>query len=53
MYLAGSPEKPDVSTDYYLSPILATPEMLKEFPRTYFLCGEKDPLIDDTGLQSY
>ncbi|KAJ3271564.1 hypothetical protein HDV01_006526 [Terramyces sp. JEL0728] len=48
MYLANSPFKPDVLTDYYLSPINAPESILAQFPKTYLLCGEKDPFIDDT-----
>jgi acetyl esterase/lipase len=48
MYLAGSPIKPDVYTDYYLSAINAPDSMLARFPKTYFLVGEKDPLVDDS-----
>jgi acetyl esterase/lipase len=49
MYLANSPVKPDLQNDFYLSPILAPEVVLSQFPKTYIICGEKDPLIDDTG----
>ncbi|OMJ29375.1 Hormone-sensitive lipase [Smittium culicis] len=39
---------PDFEKDYYLSPIVAPEELLAKFPNTYFMCGEKDPLVDDT-----
>ena len=48
LYLSGSPAIPDVSTDYYLSPLLVPDEILSRFPKTYFIVGEKDPLVDDT-----
>ena len=48
MYLAESPLIPDIETDYYLSPLVAPPEKLARFPKTYLLCGERDPLVDDT-----
>ena len=48
MYLGSSPLPIDFSTDHYLSPIVASDELLSQFPRTFFVCGEKDPLIDDT-----
>ncbi|KAJ2999234.1 hypothetical protein HDV02_003328 [Globomyces sp. JEL0801] len=48
MYLAKSPTKIYVNQDYYLSPLLAPETILAQFPKTYFLCGEKDPLVDDT-----
>ena len=44
----GNRRKPDFSTDYYLSPVLAPDELLAKFPRTCFLTGERDPLVDDT-----
>jgi acetyl esterase/lipase len=52
MYLAKSPLKPDVTKDYYLSPIMAPEFILAQFPKTFIMCGEKDPLVDDTGMIS-
>ncbi|KAI8913392.1 Alpha/Beta hydrolase protein [Gorgonomyces haynaldii] len=52
MYLADSPIIPDMASDYYISPILIPDTVLAQFPRTYFLCGEKDPLVDDTMILS-
>jgi acetyl esterase/lipase len=46
----GPNARPDFSTDYLLSPILAPDEILEAFPKTYFLTGERDPLVDDTVL---
>lgn len=40
--------RPDFSTDFLLSPILAPEALLAHFPKTYFLTGERDPLVDDT-----
>lgn len=40
----------DLATDYLLSPVLAPESLLAEFPRTCFLAGECDPLVDDTLL---
>ncbi|KAJ3350641.1 hypothetical protein HDU91_006220 [Kappamyces sp. JEL0680] len=48
MYLANSPVKPDLQNDFYLSPLMAPDAVLSQFPKTYIICGEKDPLIDDT-----
>lgn len=48
MYLAKSPLKPDVTKDFYLSPILTPEIVLAQFPKTFIMCGEKDPLVDDT-----
>jgi len=44
----GPNNKPDFETDYLLSPVRAPPELLVHFPKTYLMCGEKDPLVDDT-----
>jgi hypothetical protein len=49
LYLNGSPIPYNVTEDMYLSPALTVPlEILEKFPPTYFLTGEKDPLVDDT-----
>ncbi|KAI1266171.1 alpha/beta-hydrolase [Xylariaceae sp. FL1019] len=44
----GPHNRPDFSQDYFLSPILAPDALLQRFPKTYFLTGERDPLVDDT-----
>jgi acetyl esterase/lipase len=44
----GPHNRPDFSQDYLLSPILAPDSLLCQFPKTYFLTGERDPLVDDT-----
>ncbi|KAL9119332.1 MAG: hypothetical protein Q9187_004113, partial [Circinaria calcarea] len=44
----GPHNRPDFSTDYLLSPLLAPEALLARFPKTYFLTGERDPLVDDT-----
>ena len=44
----GPHTRPDFTTDYLLSPLLAPDMLLAEFPKTYFLTGERDPLVDDT-----
>ncbi|KAI1816602.1 alpha/beta-hydrolase [Poronia punctata] len=44
----GPHNRPDFSQDYLLSPILAPDALLERFPKTYFLTGERDPLVDDT-----
>ncbi|KAI0874813.1 alpha/beta-hydrolase [Hypoxylon argillaceum] len=44
----GPHNRPDFSQDYLLSPILAPDSLLQRFPKTYFLTGERDPLVDDT-----
>ena len=44
----GPHNRPDFSTDYLLSPLLAPEALLAHFPKTYFLTGERDPLVDDT-----
>ncbi|KAL3425450.1 hormone-sensitive lipase [Phlyctema vagabunda] len=44
----GPHNRPDFTTDYLLSPILAPDSLLVHFPKTYILTGERDPLVDDT-----
>ena len=44
----GPHNRPDFATDYLLSPLLAPEALLTKFPKTYFLTGERDPLVDDT-----
>ena len=44
----GPHNRPDFSQEYLLSPILAPDYLLSQFPKTYFLTGERDPLVDDT-----
>ena len=44
----GPHNRPDFATDYLLSPLLAPEALLIKFPKTYFLTGERDPLVDDT-----
>jgi len=44
----GPHSRPDFSTDYLLSPLLAPESLLARFPKTYLLTGERDPLVDDT-----
>jgi hypothetical protein len=44
----GPHNRPDFATDYLLSPLLAPESFLARFPKTYFLTGERDPLVDDT-----
>ncbi|KAL5032199.1 hypothetical protein RTP6_000341 [Batrachochytrium dendrobatidis] len=48
LYLSGSPVVPDLMHDHYLSPVIASDEILARFPKTYFIVGEKDPFVDDT-----
>ena len=44
----GPHARPDFTTDFLLSPLLAPEALLAEFPKTYLLTGERDPLVDDT-----
>ncbi|PWN50988.1 alpha/beta-hydrolase [Violaceomyces palustris] len=44
----GPRRQPDFEHDYFLSPIVAPARLLAEFPPVLFVCGEKDPLCDDT-----
>lgn len=44
----GPHNRPDFTSDYLLSPVLAPEALLAKFPKTYFMTGERDPLVDDT-----
>ncbi|PWN46262.1 alpha/beta-hydrolase [Ceraceosorus guamensis] len=44
----GPRRQPDFDHDYFLSPIVAPARLLAEFPPCLFVCGEKDPICDDT-----
>lgn len=46
----GPHNQPDFHNDYYLSPIVGPENLLAQFPKTYLICGEKDPFVDDTIL---
>ncbi|KAF2464941.1 alpha/beta-hydrolase [Lindgomyces ingoldianus] len=46
----GPHNRPDFSTDFLLSPLLAPESLLAKFPRTWMLTGERDPLVDDTAI---
>lgn len=48
LYLGTSPLPIDLASDYYLSPVMAPDDLLARFPKTFLLCGEKDPFVDDT-----
>jgi acetyl esterase/lipase len=49
MYV-GEQNRPDLATDFLLSPLRAPEELLREFPKVYMLTGERDPLCDDTAI---
>lgn len=44
----GPHSRPDFTTDYLLCPAVAPESLLRRLPKTYFLTGERDPLVDDT-----
>ncbi|CCU74920.1 hormone-sensitive lipase [Blumeria hordei DH14] len=44
----GPHNRPDFASDYLLSPMLAPDSLLVDFPKTYIMTGERDPLVDDT-----
>jgi len=48
----GPHNRPDFTTEHLLSPVLAPSSLLALFPRTYFLTGERDPLVDDTVIMA-
>ncbi|XTI93354.1 hypothetical protein V2W45_865638, partial [Cenococcum geophilum] len=39
---------PNFLTNFLLSPLLAPKSLLAKFPKTYFLTGERDPLVNNT-----
>ncbi|TKA68580.1 hypothetical protein B0A49_11471 [Cryomyces minteri] len=44
----GPYNRPDFSTDFLLSPLLAPESLLARFPKLHICTGERDPLVDDT-----
>jgi hypothetical protein len=48
LYLGNCPHPPNFQEDYFVSPIIAPDDLLARFPKVYLICGEKDPLVDDT-----
>lgn len=44
----GPRNSPDLSKNYFISPILTPDKLLAQFPPVYLLCGERDPFSDDT-----
>lgn len=44
----GPYNRPDFTTDHLLCPAVAPEGLLQRFPKTYFMTGERDPLVDDT-----
>lgn len=44
----GPRNTPDLSKNYYISPILTPSKLLADYPPVYLLCGERDPFSDDT-----
>lgn len=44
----GPYNRPDFTTDHLLCPAVAPENLIAKFPKTYFLTGERDPLVDDT-----
>jgi len=48
----GPHNRPDFSTDFLLCPVLAPDSLLARFPKTYFITGERDPLVDDTVIMA-
>lgn len=47
LYIGGR-RQPDFETEYLLSPIVAPARLLAELPPVLVICGEKDPLCDDS-----
>jgi hypothetical protein len=46
----GPNQRPDFKKDYLLSPMVTPETLLAEFPPTYLVTGERDPLVDHTLL---
>jgi hypothetical protein len=46
----GPGRRPDFNSDYFFSPIVAPREILAKLPPISIICGEQDPLVDDTVL---
>lgn len=46
----GEHNRPDFATDHLLSPLRAPEALLAKFPKCFLLCGERDPLVDDTAI---
>lgn len=44
----GPRNSPDLSKNYYISPIMTPAPLLAQFPPVYLLCGERDPFSDDS-----
>lgn len=44
----GPHQLPSFRTDHLLCPAVAPETLLAKFPKTYFITGERDPLVDDT-----
>ena len=42
----GPRKQPDFDHDYFISPLVAPPHLLAEFPPVLIICGEKDPLCE-------
>ncbi|KAG0041755.1 hypothetical protein BGZ83_001356 [Gryganskiella cystojenkinii] len=47
MYIGGDTTL-DHKSDYLVSPIHTPDHILAQYPRTYIITGEKDPLVDDS-----
>ncbi|CAO1617126.1 unnamed protein product [Sympodiomycopsis kandeliae] len=48
----GNRRQPDFENEYLLSPVVAPAPLLAEFPPVLFICGEKDPICDDTVIMA-
>jgi hypothetical protein len=47
MYIGGDTTL-DLKSNYLVSPIYTPDHILAQYPRTYIITGEKDPLVDDS-----
>ncbi|KAI9591934.1 Alpha/Beta hydrolase protein [Syncephalis fuscata] len=47
LYL-GPHRHPDFEREYYVSPLVAPDHIIAQMPPVYMICGERDPLVDDS-----
>ncbi|KXN70282.1 hypothetical protein CONCODRAFT_170906 [Conidiobolus coronatus NRRL 28638] len=52
IFYLGPNNDSDFINDYFISPLKAPDHLLAQFPKTYFVCGDRDPLVDDTILMA-
>ncbi len=48
LYVGSENSSTDLEQNYYLSPVLSPLSLLSKFPKVCVICGEADPLVDDS-----